>query len=114
MPFKGYEAKCFIQRVEFGDRPYVIKFWSKYTHRNTDFWVFEERDNDYYHRGWIGYFYYSKDTLNILDEIIFAERKVFIPHNVESFLVQLYGTDWKTPKKMKKPFDYCNFKKELI
>ena len=114
MEFKGFECKAFIQRVEFGDRPYVVKFWSPNAHYNTDFWVFEERENDFYQRGWCGYFYYPKDTLLTLDKIEFYGLNVNVPHNPEKFLENMYGKNWRTPQKMKKPEGYFNWKKELI
>jgi len=101
LEFKGYEAKCFdnfIERTEFGIRPHVVKFWSANAHWNTDFWIFEKRENDYYHKGWGGYFYFLKETLDTLDEIEFLGLKVLVPHNPELFLEHLYGKDWRIPK----------------
>jgi phosphorylcholine metabolism protein LicD len=112
--FKGYECKAFKQRVEFGDRPYMIKFWSKYAHWNTDFWIFEETETEYYHRGWCGYFYFPKECLNTLDEIEFLGLKVLVPHNPELYLQCIYGKNWKIPNpKFKKPNDYNNWKRNL-
>jgi len=91
----------------------VFKLYAPYTHCNTDFFIFEKRENDYYHGSWKGYHYFLKETLDTLDESEFMGLKILIPHNSELFLEYMYGKDWKTPKKMKKPDDYKNWTKEL-
>jgi phosphorylcholine metabolism protein LicD len=111
--FKGYECKAFEPKLEPNYIPYVIKFWTPIAHVNIDFWIYEERKNEYYHRGWLGYFYFLKETLDTLDEIEFAGMQLKIPHNPELYLENMYGKDWKIPKKMKKPMDYPNWSKEL-
>lgn len=36
---------------------------------------------------------------NILEELDFKGKKVFVPYNIEGYLEYLYGKDWKIPKK---------------
>jgi len=115
--FKGYEAQAFIPKLEPNFTPYVLKFWSPRAHYNTDLWIFTEREQDYYHRGWLGYFYFLKETLDTLDEFEFLEHTFLVPHNPKLYLEHLYGKDWTVPKHMNcqdKSKDYPNWKKELI
>jgi phosphorylcholine metabolism protein LicD len=115
--FKGYEAKAFIPKIETPFEPYVIKFWSPNAHYNTDLWIFTEREKDYYHRGWLGYFYFLKETLDVLDAFEFLGALFLVPHNPKIYLAHLYGADWRIPKSMSsqdKSLYYPNWKKELI
>jgi phosphorylcholine metabolism protein LicD len=105
--------KGFILREPRRQHLTVFNLWSPYTHSNTDFFIFQNRENYYYHGSWGGWHYYPKNILNTLDEIDFGGLKVLIPHNAELFLENLYGKDWKTPKHMKKPIEYCNWTKNL-
>ena len=111
----GFYFKRFGDKYESSsEHPHMIKFTSHYARWNTDFFIFEQREKDYYHKGWNGYFYFLKETLDTLDEIEFLGFKLLVPHNPELYLEHLYGKDWKTPKHMDKPKDYPNFKAELI
>lgn len=106
-------SKGFILREPRRQHLTVFNLWAPYTHYNTDFFVFQKRENDYYHGSWGGWHYYSKDVLSTLDEFELDGLRVLIPHNYESFLECLYGLTWKIPKKMNKPIDYCNWTKKL-
>ncbi len=114
--FKGYECQAFINRLEPNFIPYVLKFKGKMSKCNIDFHVFEERKNDYYHRGWLGYFHFLKENLDTLDNINFLGFAVQVPHNPEKYLELHYGKDWRTPKYMSssnKAPHYPNWSKEL-
>jgi len=117
MIFKGFEAPCFAERVEFAPREHMMKFWSKYAKWNVDFFIFEKTDNEYYHKGWGGYFHFPLECLDTLDEIDFLGYKVLVPHNPELYLETLYGKTWRIPnpgfKKNGIKKDYCNWTKEL-
>lgn len=111
--YKGTECEAFKNKLESNYIPYVYKFWTPNAHINLDFWLFKKENNIYYHRGWLGYFYFLNETLDQLESYNFKDIEVTIPKNTELFLEYMYGKDWKTPKKMKKPNDYTNWSKEL-
>jgi phosphorylcholine metabolism protein LicD len=117
LTFKGFEAPCFAERPEYARREHMMKFWSKYAHWNTDFWIFEKTDKEYYHKGWGGYFHFPLECLDTLDEIEFLGMKILVPHNPELYLETLYGKTWKIPlpgfKKNGIKKDYGNWTKEL-
>jgi phosphorylcholine metabolism protein LicD len=112
--FKNYECRKFLQSLEPNFIPYVLKFKGKHSQKNIDFHVFEELENEYYHRGWLGYFHFPKDLLNTLDTIEFLNLKIPTPHNPEQYLRLHYGETWNINiHSVKKPQCYPNWTKEL-
>lgn len=112
--FKNYECRKFLPLLETNFIPYVLKFKGKHSQKNIDFHIFEERENEYYHRGWLGYFHFPKELLNTLDYIEFLKLKIPTPHNPEQYLKLHYGETWNINiHSVKKPNCYPNWTKEL-
>jgi len=85
-----------------------------------DLWKFNYRQRkygdglgEYYHQAWGGTFTWPEQHLKTLDKIVLLDHVLYVPHDPEGYLTVLYGPDWHTPKKLCKPRDYANWKKNV-
>lgn len=79
-----------------------------------DIWRFNRKFNGrqiiFYHYGWKGYFRFPDSVIADIRPYTFLGIATNVPSRPERYLEELYGKGWKTPKSIKKPDDYPNYR----
>jgi hypothetical protein len=104
MKKKGYA----IERTN--EQTIKFKLFLRGVRYKLDVFCFEKGTEYYWHKGMGGIMTYPLECLDTLQPYRFYDVDVMIPNEVEKFLVNTYGANWKIPKPdFSGAKDYSNF-----